>query len=264
MNTEQLRPSTHARWLARETIECIESRICQLLLKTRGSSEAVLEQEDISKVVQCFSYSIASFVPLVFNTQPTKSGLHTFPLRRQIACQPASGRNYSIFIYFCSRRSYVYGWNRADDLFAALTLLFVISPHYYVVQIESTSCCQAVSSLLEKSRLPGCRGKQITNLRAKLKTKILSIQLQANYYSLPVLLVSVLSFEWVTCNAGNRHTHTITVCFCGSTPRHNNRKEFGHNSPTAEIVGFCAVGKRCLGYGKLGTLSSIPHLLLAR
>ena len=50
-------------------------------LKTRGSSEAVLEQEDTSKVVQCFSYSIASFVPLVFNTQPTKSGLHTFPLR---------------------------------------------------------------------------------------------------------------------------------------------------------------------------------------
>ena len=59
---------------------------------------------DTSKIiVQCFSYSIASFVPLVFNTQPTKSGLHTFPLRRQIACQPASGCNYSIFIYFCSR-----------------------------------------------------------------------------------------------------------------------------------------------------------------
>ena len=33
-------------------------------------------------------------MPLVFNTQPTKSGLHTFPLRRQIACQLASGRNY--------------------------------------------------------------------------------------------------------------------------------------------------------------------------
>ena len=68
---------THARWLARETVECIESRICQLLLKTRGSSEAVLEQEDISKVVQCFSYSIASFVPLVFkHNRPNLDSIH--------------------------------------------------------------------------------------------------------------------------------------------------------------------------------------------
>ena len=108
-------PPTLVGWQERRSNACIESRICQLLLKTRGSSEAVLEQEDTSKVVQCFSYSIASFVPLVFNTQPTKSGLYTFPLRRQIACQPVSGRNYSIFIYFCSRRSYVYATNYYGD-----------------------------------------------------------------------------------------------------------------------------------------------------
>ena len=61
--------------MARDTAECMESRICQLLLK---NSEAVLEQEDSSIAVQCFSYSIAALVPLVFNTQLINSRLHAF------------------------------------------------------------------------------------------------------------------------------------------------------------------------------------------
>ena len=87
----------------------------------------MLEQEDTSKVVQCFSYSIASFVPLVFNTQPTKSGLHTFPLRRQIAQYSfISVRAGTMYIQF-------YG---IKIMFRSNTVPGIVS---FIVQLHSTS-----------------------------------------------------------------------------------------------------------------------------
>ena len=65
-----------------EFVEC--------MLKTGGSSEAVLEREDSSNPMLCITCSTVSLVPPVFNMQSTNSGLHTFALRRRVFSNPTN------------------------------------------------------------------------------------------------------------------------------------------------------------------------------
>ena len=79
--------------------------------KTRSTNEVVLQEKCSATLLLPSHESTASLLPPVFNTQSSNSGLHTFALRRPCLL-PASERgrmgvNYSIFIYFCSHRSYV-------------------------------------------------------------------------------------------------------------------------------------------------------------
>ena len=79
------------------------------VLKTGGRSEAVLSWEGSNNVALHFSCSTTSLVLLVFDTQSSNSGLHTFALRRQYLFANqwvwSDRHNYSIF---CSHRPCYY------------------------------------------------------------------------------------------------------------------------------------------------------------
>ena len=81
--------------------------------KTRSTNEVVLQEERSATLLLPSHESSASLLPPVFNTQSSNSGLRTFVLRRPWLLPTSErgrvGINYSIFIYFCSHQSYLYG-----------------------------------------------------------------------------------------------------------------------------------------------------------
>ena len=90
-----LRPSTHAHWLARLgrlSVNVWRPEFDDYVLKTGGSSEAVLSWEGSNNVALHFSCSTTSLVLLVFGRQSSNSGLHTCTFTLRCPCLlPASG-----------------------------------------------------------------------------------------------------------------------------------------------------------------------------